>query len=436
MESTLYFLKRLIPTGLIGLFRPPYHYLLSLVGAVRYGFPSREITVIGITGTKGKSTVTELINAIFEADGKRTAVSGTIRFKIGERTEPNLYKMTMPGRFFMQKFLRDAVSAGCNVAIVEITSEGAKQYRHKFIDLDALVFTNLAPEHIESHGSFEKYKKAKLSIAHELLHSRKRPRRIIANSDDTYGAEFLALDVEKKIPYSLKDPELHTLTKDGLSLVLDGVTIRAPLVGLFNIYNVLAAISSAQSFGIPLKIIERALANLPPIKGRVEKFFTPNGAQKHVTAVVDYAHTPDSLEKLYQAFGEQKKVCVLGNTGGGRDTWKRPEMGRIAGVYCDTIILTDEDPYDENPHLILEAMKRGIEDQSKVTVIMDRREAIRHALQTAPDKGVVLITGKGTDPYIMGPRNTKTPWSDAETVKSEIAYLFSDSHKANHTRHG
>lgn len=436
MDSFLYSLKRLLPTRLLGLVRPPYHYVLAFLGAVRYGFPSREIIVIGVTGTKGKSTVTELISAIFEADGKRTACMGTIRFKLGERSEPNLYKMTMPGRFFVQKFLRDAVSAGCTVAVLEMTSEGAKQYRHKFIDLDALVFTNLSPEHIESHGSFEKYKQAKLSIAKALEHSRKRPRRIIVNNDDAHGADFLAVSVERKIPYSLHDPELHTLTKDGLSVVIDGTTIRAPLIGLFNVYNVLAAISCAQSFGVPLKIIERALANLAPIKGRVEKFYTPHGAQKQVTAVVDYAHTPDSLEKLYQAFPDVKKVCILGNTGGGRDTWKRPEMGRIAGHYCDHVILTDEDPYDENPNLIVEAMKRGIEDQSKVTVVMDRREAIRHALRIAPDKSVVLITGKGTDPYIMGPRNTKTPWSDAETVKSEIAHLFGTSGSVTEKRHG
>ena len=142
---------------------------------------------------------------------------------------------------------------------------------------------------------------------------------MVANIDDPYGLTFLEADIEKKVPYSLEDPELHTLTKDGVSVVLEGITIRTPLVGLFNIYNVLAAISCAQSFGVPLKIIERALGDLPPIKGRVEKIITPEGAAKHVTAVVDYAHTPDSLEKLYQSFGDTPKICVLGNTGGGQD---------------------------------------------------------------------------------------------------------------------
>lgn len=424
MSTVLYYLKKLLPGFLVRAIRPPYHWLLSLSGALWYRFPSRKIIVIGVTGTKGKSSVTEIINALFEADGYKTAVMGTIRFKIGDESAPNLHKMTMPGRFFVQKFLHDAMEEKCDVAIIEMTSEGVKQYRHKWIDLDALVFTNLSPEHIESHGSLEKYVAAKLSLAEALQKSCKRPRRIIANADDPYGADFLAVDVEEKVPYSLKDPELHTLTGDGLSIIMEGFTIRAPLVGLFNVYNCLAAIACARSFDISLKTIEKALANLPPIRGRVEKFMSPEGAHKDITAVVDYAHTPDSLEKLYQAFPKRTKICVLGNTGGGRDTWKRPEMGRIAGEYCDHVILTNEDPYDENPHLIVKAMSEGIAEQTKVSIIMDRREAIREALRRAPSGSVVLVSGKGTDPYIMGPRNSRQPWSDARVVEKEMARLF------------
>ena len=146
-----------------------------------------------------------------------------------------------------------------------------------------------------------------------------------------------------------------------------------------------------------------------------------------MTVVVDYAHTPDSLEKLYKAFDKEKKIAVLGNTGGGRDTWKRPEMGRIAGAYCTRVILTNEDPYDDDPQKIVEEMARGVEDESKVRIIMDRRTAIRTAIEEAPNGSVVLISGKGTDPYIMGPHNTKTPWSDAKVVEQELAALFGKS---------
>jgi len=424
MGTLMFYLKKLIPTPLFRALQPIYHFSLSLLGAILYRFPSKEITIIGVTGTKGKSTVVELINAIFEADARRTAVAGTIRFKIGEKSERNMYKMTMPGRFFIQKFLRDAVDAGCEVAIVEMTSEGVRQYRHKFIHLDALVFTNLSPEHIESHGSYEKYIAAKLELARALENSKKRPRYTISNTDDEHGDLFLDVDVEHKLPYSLDALELYTLNKEDISLVLNGTTIRVPLVGLFNVYNTLAAITTARAFGIPLTTIEKALADLPPIKGRVERFKSPKDAERKVTAIVDYAHTPDSLEKLYQAFPKDYKICILGNTGGGRDKWKRPEMGRIAGVYCERVILTNEDPYDEDPEQIVEDIARGVDDESKVDIIMDRRKAVRIALEEAPDGAVVLISGKGTDPYIMGPHNTKMPWSDAKVVQQEMSALF------------
>lgn len=335
--------------------------------------------------------------------------------------------MTLPGRFFLQKFLRDAVDAGCTHAVVEMTSEGAKQFRHKFIHLDALVFTNLSPEHIESHGSFEQYKTAKLEIAKQLEASGKQPRYIVANTDNEHGVDFLNVRVEEKLPYALTDLKLHTLHRDGVSLIFkDGqeeATIRVPLVGLFNVYNTLAAITLTRALGVSLKTVETALRSLPPVKGRVEHITTPSNASKQLTAVVDYAHTPDSLEQLYNAFKDQPKVCVLGNTGGGRDTWKRPEMAHIAETHCDHIILTNEDPYDEDPRKIVEEMEKGIEDTSKLSVIMDRREAIAEALKLAPENGYVLISGKGTDPYIMGAHNHKEPWSDAEVVREEMAKL-------------
>ena len=424
MDTFLYYIKRLIPNRLFHLVQPLYHYFFALVGTLYYRFPSKEITVIGVTGTKGKSTVVELVNAILEADGRRTAVAGTIRFKIGEKSERNMYKMTMPGRFFIHRFLRDAVDAGCDTAVIEMTSQGVLQYRHKFIHLDALVFTNISPEHIESHGSYEKYIAAKLELARALEVSEKRPRYVIANKDDAEGYKFLAANIEHSLPYGLSDLELHTLNKEDISLVMHGTTHRIPLIGLFNVYNALAAITCARALGVPEKTIYTALETLSPIKGRVERFKSPKGAKRKITAVVDYAHTPDSLEKLYQAFEKDHKICILGNTGGGRDTWKRPEMGRIAAEYCDRIILTNEDPYDEDPKKIIDDMARGIDDDSKLSIIMDRRKAIRTALDEAPDGSVVLISGKGTDPYIMGPNNTKTPWSDAKVVQQEMGALF------------
>jgi UDP-N-acetylmuramoyl-L-alanyl-D-glutamate--2,6-diaminopimelate ligase len=383
--------------------------------------------IIGVTGTKGKSSVTEILGHLLRSADKKVATLSTIQFSIDGEAERNLFKMTMPGRFFVQKFLRQAVDAGCTHAVIEMTSEGSKQHRHRFIAIDGLIFTNLTPEHIESHGSFENYKQAKLDIARAVTRSKKRSRFLIANIDDEHGQDFLNFPVEHKLPYSLKDLSLHTIHKDSMSLVLDGLTIRVPLIGLFNVYNVLAAITTARALGVSLETIQTALEKMPAIAGRVEKFHSPAESEKHITAVVDYAHTPDSLTKLYESFKDQPKICVLGNTGGGRDTWKRPEMATIAESYCEHVILTNEDPYDEDPQKIVSDMAEAIQNKDKLTVEMDRRAAIELALQLTPPDGVALISGKGTDPYIMGPNGTKLPWSDAQVVQEAMKKVFNQS---------
>lgn len=413
----LYYIKKLIPKKIFVTLQPTYHAILSLVSMVVYRFPSKKIKVIGVTGTKGKSSVVELVNVILESAGYKTALTSTIHFKVGDTYKKNMYKMTMPGRFFMHKFLRSAVDQKCDYAIVEMTSEGAKLNRHLGIELDALIFTNLSPEHIESHGSFENYKKAKLLFRDLLEKSSKKDKVAISNVDDEFGNEFLEVKSAENIPYSLKQAEPHTTTSRGVLLTFDGVSIHSPLMGIFNIYNILAAVHFAKSQGIDISIIKRSLESFDVIKGRVEYI----ECGQNFSVIVDYAHTPDSLEKLYKIFKE-KKICVLGNTGGGRDSWKRPEMGKIANTHCDKVILTNEDPYDEDPKKIINEIATEI-DKDKLEIIIDRREAIRKAISIAEKNDVVLITGKGTDPYIMGPGGTKTPWSDRKVVEEELGVV-------------
>ena len=396
----------------------PYHYALAVLAAPIYRFPARRLTVIGVTGTKGKSTVAEMLHAILTASGRRTALASTIHFVIGEDSKPNLFKMTMPGRGFIQKFLAEALKGGCTHAVIEITSEAAIQYRHLGLHLDSLIFTNLQREHLESHGSIEKYFQAKLSIGKSLAISPKRPRTIVANSDDARGAAFLALNVEKKIPFSVADAFDVRTSEDGVSFLYNGTLFTLSHPGSFSILNALAAIKTAEAFGIPLGVCSKALRELTRISGRIERI----QAGQDFIVVVDYAHTPDSLQSLYDAFPNRRKICVLGNTGGGRDTWKRPEMGRIADERCEKVFLTNEDPYDEDPRAIVDAMARGMKRSPEI--ILDRREAIRKALQTAQTGDAVLITGKGTDPFIMGANGTRLPWSDAEVVTEELKKLL------------
>lgn len=419
MESILRRIKKIIPRPIFEFFQPTYHYLLALFGALYYGFPARRITVIGVTGTKGKSSTTEFLNSILEAAGKKTALVNGIRFKIGDVTKPNRFKMTMPGRMFIQRKIREAVTAGCEYLVLEITSEGAKQFRHKFIDLDALIFTNISPEHVESHGSYEKYLEAKLSIARALKASPKQNKAIIANVDDKEGAHFMETAACKQIPYGLKDAGEYSTDARGVWFIFNNETIHSSLPGTFNIYNMLAAAKCAEHFGIPNGTIRGGLEKIPKIRGRMEKI--EEGQDFGV--YVDYAHTADSLEQAYQALAGKNLICVLGSTGGGRDTWKRPEMGAVAEAHCSHIILTNEDPYDEDPMKIINEVRNGIKTKD-ADIILDRREAIRKALAHAEENNAVIITGKGTDPYIMEADGKKTPWDDAAVAREELHTLL------------
>ena len=397
LDKTLNFIKKFIPKSLFNALAPFYHYTLAFLGAVLFGFPSRKLTVIAITGTKGKSSTTEIINSIFEASGHRTLLLNTIRFKIGSSSTPNKMKMTVPGRFFLHMMLRKAQMAGCDTAVIELSSEAAKQYRHKFVYLDALVFTNLAPEHIESHGSFDKYREAKVALVKNL----KDKGILVVNKDDENSIFFKQATSKKTLEWSERD----------------AFDYKTHLIGDFNKKNILASVALAKAFGINEGDIRKGVENVSVIKGRAE--FVKIGDKQNFDVVVDYAHTSDSLKELYNAFDGKRKICVLGNTGGGRDKWKRPEMAKVADEHCDEVYLTNEDPYDEDPNQIIKDMLPGFKKNTP-KIIMDRREAINSAIKNAKSGDAVLITGKGTDPYIMLANNERLSWSDYEVAKEEL----------------
>ena len=397
-----------------------YHYILALTGAVIYGFPSRKLIVIGVTGTNGKTTVVHLITEILEKSGQKVASLSSIRFKINDKEWKNMLKMTMPGRFKLQKFLKDAVKANCKYVVLEITSEGIKQFRHKFIDFDGAVFTNLTKEHIEAHKGFENYKKAKGKLFRALAKSEKKNKFVVLNASDKHSEYFskLAGDV-KKYYYSLKD--------------LEKIKLQTSLLGEFNKYNALAAYCTGLALGIDKNKILEVLKNAKNIPGRMELVI-----EEPFRVYVDYAHTPDSLIKVYQTLQDTrykiqdtKMICVLGSCGGGRDKWRRPEMGKIAGEYCDKIILTNEDPYDENPASIIEEISAGFSQirNSKFEIrnlykIIDRRKAIHKALSLAKTDDTVIITGKGCEPWICVEKGRKIAWDDREVVREEFKKIY------------
>ncbi len=418
-------IKKIIPARIYEKLLPIYHLTVAFLSAFWYRFPSHDIKVIAITGTKGKTTTTELVSALLEAGGHKTALISTLRFKIGDGTKRNLLKMTTPGRGMIQKILREAVDTGCDYAVLELSSEGAKQYRNAFISLDALIFTNLSPEHIESHGSYDNYVRAKLSIARALAKSPKDEKILIVNGDDPESKKFLAFNIENKIIFSLKEAEPYHLSENGLSITWKGQKIETKMVGLFNIYNILAAATYASSQGVGIDKIKEGLEKFGGVLGRMQKVYSPTYRDKQTfDVVVDYAHTAESLKAAYGVYaGKKRMICVLGSTGGGRDKWKRPAMGKVANDYCDKIILTNDDPYEEDPDQIVCEMARGIE--KNYDIIIDRREAIKEAISRAQPGDVVMLTGKGTDPYLMEAGGKKTPWSDAGVAEEELDLLFS-----------
>jgi UDP-N-acetylmuramoyl-L-alanyl-D-glutamate--2,6-diaminopimelate ligase len=383
-----------------------YHFCLSFLAAVIYRFPSRRLHVIGITGTKGKTTAVAMLSAILEAAGKRVATVSSLQIKIGVNTEKNLTGNTMPGRFFLEKFLRRAVNEDCDYAIIEITSQGVSASRHRFITFREAAITNLSPEHIEAHGSFEKYRDAKASF---LRYAARQSAKIFMNHEDQ-GSEyfFQALPSEQIVFYSTAAiPELPA-------------DIVRTFPGVFNLENMACAFAIARHLGIEQPAILKGLSALRGVRGRFEFV-----QEKPFAVVVDYAHTPDSLEAIYGALRNKlaegcKLICVLGSAGGGRDKWKRPVMGRIAGQYCDKIILADEDPYDENSEKILEEIAVGVPEKDaagKIMRIPDRKAAIKEAVSVAEPGDAVILTGKGSEAWIHYANGKKIPWDERQVVE-------------------
>lgn len=417
-------LRRIIPKFLISW----YHYTLAFLGVIIYGFPSNKIIVIGITGTKGKSTVVNLAGQILEHAGFKIGWISSATLKIGEKEWLNPFHMTMPGRFFIQNFLRKMVNEKCKYCLLEVTSEGILQHRHRFINFNTAVFTNLSPEHIEAHKGFENYRNEKLKLFKSVKNIH------IINIDDENSAYFLRFPAKQKLGYSLnskdKLPDSSNIrlieanninySNKGIDFSVNDVDLSLSLLGKFNIYNSLAAISIALSQGVDLETCKKALKKINVIPGRMEVI---NEGQAF-TVIVDLAHTPDSFEKIFESikdFSYNKVISVFGSAGGLRDKWKRPILGEIAAKHSDKIIITNEDSYDEDPNEILKSIEQGILKNKDINYekVLDRREAIRKAFSLAKENDIVLILGKGTEQkMVIGSK--KISWDDRIVAKEEL----------------
>lgn len=416
-------IKKFIPKSLKKL----YHFTLAKLAAFVYGYPSRKLTVVGITGTGGKSSTVYLLARLLESAGWKVGATSTVFFKIGEWEKLNDKKMTMLGRFQTQKMLRQMVSAGCKVAIIETTSQGIEQYRHLDIDYNTVVLTNLYPEHIEAHGGFENYKKAKGKLFAT------RPKTIIVNGDDENAEYFLSFPAERKIKFNLSDLNDLKLDGQGIYFVWNNTRFDLPLLGKYNGYNALCALTIAKSLGLSIEEIQKAAPAMKNIPGRLE--FIDNGQPFKV--IVDYAYEPKAMAGLYETIKmipHQKVIHVLGSTGGGRDKARRPILGQIVGEGADYAIITNEDPYDENPQEIINQVAAGVLSAGKIEgenlwKILDRREAIAKALSLAQANDLVLITGKGAEQAICVANEKKIPWDDRAVARELLKNMSEEKSK-------
>ncbi|NTW26745.1 MAG: UDP-N-acetylmuramoyl-L-alanyl-D-glutamate--2,6-diaminopimelate ligase [Candidatus Moranbacteria bacterium] len=444
-------IKKIVPQSIKNL----YHLAQALTANVIYGFPSRKIKVIGITGTDGKTTTAQMIAGILQEAGKKVALASTINFVINGVEEKNLSHYTTESAFKLQKFIRQAVGAGCEYLVLETSSHALDQHRVWGVEYKAAVVTNVTREHLDYHETMEKYRAAKKRLFEVV---EKNKGTVIVNLDMEKPKEFLNFKVNKKFAYTTNSENLDSLPtgrqadfrgndKERVGMIKSDVemiqaeNIRLGIAGSsyeirntkyeihlpggYNIENALAASCVALGEGVGMETIKEALAKIRGVAGRMEAI--ENDLGLHI--FIDFALTPNALEKLYAGLSRAKKsgariIAVFGSCGD-RDKGKRPIMGEVVSRYTDIIVLTNDEPYHEDPQQIIEEIAVGIKNKTEnqnLFRIADRRLAIAKALELAKADDIICITGMGNfETMVVG--DEKIPWNDRKVVEEELAKI-------------
>ncbi len=425
-------LKKIIPQ----FFKNIYHLSVAIFANIIFRFPSKNLTVIGVTGTNGKTTTVQMITKILENAGHKVAMASTINFKIGNKEWVNKTKFTTLSGYSVQKFMSEATKAGCTFLILETSSHALDQHRVWGVGFDTAVMTNVTREHLDYHKTMKRYRLAKRKMFFGT-------ENVIVNLDMESPDDFLC-GRKYKYGYTLREdiPEEDfdcgkvaivkgtdvVIGDGGSQFEVDGERYRINIPGKFNIENALAAISVGRVYSISPEVIQKALNEIKGVPGRME--YVPN--DKNLSIIIDYAVTPDSLTKLYSLVGEIKNgrkkngidsriIAVFGSCGE-RDRGKRPIMGKIVSENADYIIITNEDPYGEDPLQIINEVAEGVKNKvenENFWKIFDRREAIAGALKLAKAGDIIVVTGKGAE-ETMAIGKQRILWNDKRVILEEL----------------
>jgi UDP-N-acetylmuramoyl-L-alanyl-D-glutamate--2,6-diaminopimelate ligase len=417
------FIKKMV-TKVLTVMRVVWHYGWSVVGNVLLKGIQDKMIIVGVTGTKGKSTVVNVLSFVLKKMEIKYASCSTLEASDNTGSKLNTQKMTMPGRWILPMYFKKAYLSGARVGIIEATSSGLSQFRGDAFNFDIVAITNLQKEHIEIHGGFDNYKKAKGRLfklltkhGNKFINNKKIDKVSIVNFDDDNSGYYLEFKADKKYVISLKEnknstkvnilnlnlmrPDNLIIDATGIHFDLDDTHFDLGIYGTFNVYNILIALTILKALKLDMNHVSEVLREYKGPKGRME--FVKTASNTNV--VVDYAHTPDSLKAVLttlKEMGFKKIISVIGACGGTRDKWKRPEIGKVAGELSDYVIVTNEDPYDEDPHKIMNGVYMGIANKEQARIVPDRIEAIHKAIDmTNGIDDVVILTGKGSEKVIM-----------------------------------
>lgn len=372
---------------------------LAIISSNYFGNPSKKLKIIGVTGTNGKTSVTYMLKQVLEFFGYKVGLIGTIHNLICDKEIPTIN--TTPGAFELNKLFAQMVEAGCEYAIMEVSSHALHQKRVFGIDFEVAVFTNLTQDHLDYHETMDNYFDAKSKLFSMC-------KKAVINFDDNYSERLSNIINVPKITYSLLSNNSTYSAKDinyrpdGVNYTLVGYNtiqkFNISIGGKFTVYNTMAAISVLKELGFELAEISKAMERMSGIKGRAE--VVPTG--KDFTVIIDYAHTPDGLVNILRSFKvfKESRLVVLFGCGGDRDKTKRPIMGKVASQYADYVIITSDNPRSEEPMSIINDIEEGIKDsKTPYKIIENRVEAINFAIKNAKNRDIIVLAGKGHETY-------------------------------------